>query len=329
MTKTKGKESPIHIYGPVPSRRLGFSLGVDILPYKTCTLDCIYCQLGPTPKKTVQRGEHFSTDRVLIQISKALSSGQRIDYITFSGSGEPALNATLGKLIREIKKITAVPVAVLTNSTLLTETRVRKALQPADLVVPSLDAAAQEEFIEVNRPHVSLEIEDIIGGLKKFRKEFKGQIWLEIMLVKGKNDSPEHIKKLMAAAEEVQPDRIQLNTVIRPPAEEFARALSSKELEKIKKTFGKKCEIIADFSSRDQLPQRKNLKDRILSIIQRRPVTLLDISTSLGKHHDEILKYLNSLTEEGLIKSVTHKDNTYYEPMTPKTSNRREKHERP
>lgn len=316
MTKFKGKESPIHIYGPVPSRRLGFSLGVDILPYKTCTLDCIYCQLGPTPKKTVQRKEHFSSDSVLTQINKTLSSGQRIDYITFSGSGEPTLNTTLGKLIREIKKITDIPVAVLTNSTLLTEARVRKALQAADLVVPSLDAATQEEFIAVNRPHSSLKIEDIIVGLKKFRQEFNGQIWLEIMLVKGKNDSPKHINKLKAAVREIQPDRIQLNTVIRPPAEQFARALSLKDLKKIKKAFGKKCEIIADFAQMNQFPQSQDLERKILSMIQRRPVTLSDISASLGKHRDEVLKYLNILISNGKIKPLTHKGKTYYEPSS-------------
>jgi wyosine [tRNA(Phe)-imidazoG37] synthetase (radical SAM superfamily) len=301
---------------------MGFSLGIDILPYKTCTLDCIYCQLGPTPQRTVQQEEHFSITRILDQLKKALSSGQRIDYITFSGSGEPTLNASLGKLIQEIKNITDIPVAVLTNSTLLTDINVRKALLQADLIVPSLDAAAQEEFLEVNRPHASLKIEDIIEGLKKFRQEFKGKIWLEIMLVKGKNDSPEHINKIKAAVKEIEPDRIQLNTVFRPPAEKFAQALSLKELEKIKKTFGENCEIIAEFSRRDQSPQRKNLEDRILSIIRRRPVTLLDIATSLGKHRDEILKYVNLLEEEGSIKSVTHKDRTYYEPTTLKSSNR-------
>lgn len=318
MINVKEKKSHIRIYGPVPSRRLGFSLGVDILPSKTCTLDCIYCQLGSTPEKTVRRGEYFSTDSVLGQIEKALSSGQKIDYITFSGSGEPTLNATLGKLIREIKKITDVPVAVLTNSTLLSDASVRRALQPADLVVPSLDAAAQVEFIAVNRPHASLKIEDIIGSLKKFRQEFKGQIWLEIMLVKGINDSLEHIKKLKAAVREIEPDRIQLNTVIRPPAEVFAQALSYKELERIKEILGKSCEIIVDFSGKDQMPQGKNLEDRILSIIQRRPVTLLDISTALGEHYDEILKCLSLLIEEGSIKSVTHKDKTYYEAITHK-----------
>jgi wyosine [tRNA(Phe)-imidazoG37] synthetase (radical SAM superfamily) len=285
-------------------------------------LDCIYCQLGRTPKKTVRSGEHFSYSSVLAQINKALTSGQKIDHITFSGSGEPTLNANLGKLIREIKKITDIPVAVLTNATLLTAPRVRKALQPADLVIPSLDAATQEEFIQVNRPHVSLKIDQVILGLKKFRQEFKGQIWLEIMLVKGKNDSSEHIKKLKSAVEEIQPDKIQLNTVIRPPAEKFACALSLRELERIKKILGNNCEIIADFSKRDQSPQRKNLEDRILSIIQRRPVTLLDISTSIGKNEEEISKYLNALIQKGFISRITHKGRTYYEPKISKTNNR-------
>jgi wyosine [tRNA(Phe)-imidazoG37] synthetase (radical SAM superfamily) len=278
--------------------------------------------LGPTSKKTIERGEHFSVEKILAQIDQALSSGQRIDMITFSGSGEPTLNCILGTLIREIKKITNIPVAVLTNSTLLFDDRARADLLPADLVVPSLDAATQDIFIKVNRPHVSLKIEDIIKGLIKFRKEFKGQIWLEIMLTKGVNDSPEHIKKLKDAVDRIQPDKIHLNTVIRPPAEEFARPLSPEELKKIRKTFGENCEIIADFSSTDQWPQQKNLEDRILSIIQRRPVTLLDISTSLGKHQDEVLKYLSVLIKGGSIKTVAHKNKTYYESITPETKNR-------
>jgi wyosine [tRNA(Phe)-imidazoG37] synthetase (radical SAM superfamily) len=317
MAEPKDKESPIFIYGPVPSRRLGFSLGIDILPFKTCTLDCIYCQLGPTPQKTVQRKELFAADRVLAQIERALSSGQRIDYITFSGSGEPTLNTNLGTLIREIKKIADIPVAVLTNSTLLTDADVRTELCAADLVVPSLDAATQDVFIEVNRPHASLKIEDIIAGLEKFRKEYKGQIWLEVMLVKGINDTPEHIKKLKAALQKIGPDRIQLNTVIRPPAEAHAKALSLEELEMIKEKLGNNCEIIADFQQLDQFPQQKNLEQNILSLIHRRPVTLPDISASLGKHRDEVLKYLNILTGKDKIRSVIHKGKTYYEPASP------------
>lgn len=308
------KSQTIHIYGPVPSRRLGFSLGIDIIPFKICSLNCIYCQLGPTTKKTIHRKEYLSSSEILSQIKKKLSSGQRIDYITFSGSGEPTLNKTLGKLIREIRKITSIPVAVLTNSTLLSQKSTRNALMDADLVVPSLDAATQEIFVKVNRPHSSLKLEEIIEGLRKLRQEFKGTIWLEIMLVKGVNDSPSHIRKLKEAIARIKPDKVQLNTVIRPPAEEFARPLSMRELEKINKVFGKNCEIIAEFSREAQKSTPENLEGAILSLIQRRPVTLADISNSLGKHKNEIIKYLNFLLVEGKIKSVIHKGLKYFEP---------------
>ncbi|MBA7686822.1 GTP 3',8-cyclase [subsurface metagenome] len=314
MSIKEDKSQTIHIYGPVPSRRLGFSLGIDIIPFKTCSLNCIYCQLGPTTKKTIHRKEYLPSSEILSQIKKKLPSGQRIDYITFSGSGEPTLNKILEKLIREIRKITSIPVAVLTNSTLLSQKSTRTALIDADLVVPSLDAATQEVFIKVNRPHSSLKLEEIIEGLWKFRQEFKGSIWLEIMLVKGMNDSPSHIRKLKEAIAKIKPDKVQLNTVIRPPAEEFARPLSLRELEKINKVFGKNCEIIAEFSREAQKSTPENLEGAILSLIQRRPVTLADISNSLGKHKNEIIKYLNFLLVEGKIKSVIHKGLKYFEP---------------
>lgn len=303
------------IYGPVPSRRLGFSLGIDIIPSKTCSFDCIYCQLGPTTQKTVQRKEYVSWKQILFQIKDFLSSGQRVDYLTFSGSGEPTLNTALGKLIREIKKITPIPVAVLTNSSLLSRKSVREALKEADLVVPSLDGVTQEVFTKINRPHPSLKVEPIIEGLKKFRQEFKGSIWLEIMLVKGINDSASHISKLKEVIEEIKPEKVQLNTVVRPPSEEFAYPLSLKELEKLKNILGKNCKIIAEFRKKKQTPLSENLESAILSMIRRRPVTLSDISTSLGKNKNEILKYLNPLLQEGKIKLVIHQNLKYYEPI--------------
>jgi wyosine [tRNA(Phe)-imidazoG37] synthetase (radical SAM superfamily) len=310
----KDKTQSTQIYGPVPSRRLGFSLGIDIIPFKTCSLNCIYCQLGRTTKKTIRRKQYFAVPEIMGQIKKKLSSGQRIDYITFSGSGEPTLNKILEKLIREIKKLTSVPVAVLTNSTLFSRKSMRKALMAADLVVPSLDAASQEIFIKVNRPHPSLKLEEIIEGLQKFRQEFKGSIWLEIMLVKGRNDSPSHIRKLKQAIAKIKPDKVQLNTVIRPPAERDARPLGPKDLEKIKKILGENCEIIARFSREAQESISENLEEAILSLIQRRPATLADISNSLGKHKNEIIKYLNFLLEEGKIQSVSHQGLEYFEP---------------
>lgn len=305
----------VHIYGPVPSRRLGFSLGIDIIPSKTCSLDCIYCQLGPTIKKTVRRKECFPYKEILSQIRTKLSSEQRIDYITFSGSGEPTLNESIGKLTREIKKITSIPVAVLTNSTLLTRKSVRNALQAADVVAPSLDAATQSVFTKINRPHPSLKVEKIIQGLIKFRREFKGSIWIEIMLVKGVNDYPSHLRKLKEVISKINPEKVQLNTVVRPPAERHARPLSLKELEKVKNILGENCEIIAEFDRKKQSIPSENLEKAILAMIQRRPATLSDISISLGKHKNEIIKYLNSLLEEDKIKLVTHKGTKYYEPV--------------
>ena len=314
MSIKEDKSQTTHIYGPVPSRRLGFSLGIDIIPFKICSLSCIYCQLGPTTKKTIHKKEYFSLSEILSQIKKKLSSGQRIDYITFSGSGEPTLNKILEKLIREIKKFTSIPVAVLTNGTLLSQKSTREALMDADLVIPSLDAATQEIFVKVNRPHSSLKLEEIIEGLRKLRQEFKGSIWLEIVLVKGVNDSPSHISKLKEAIAKIKPDKVQLNTVIRPPAEKYARPLSLKDLEKIKKIFGKNCEIIVEFFREAQKSTSENLEGAILSLIQRRPVTLAEISASLGKGKNEIMKSLDSLLEEGKIQSVIHKGLKYFEP---------------
>jgi len=303
-----------YVYGPVPSRRLGYSLGVDILSPKTCTLDCIYCQLGSTPAQTIQRQGFVPQDIVLAQIQDAIRANKPIDYITFSGSGEPTLNSEIGEMIHKIKTMTRIPVAVLTNATLLSQERVRRDLLEADLVVPSLDAVIQTLFIKVNRPHASLKISDIIQGLKDFRKEFSGQIWLEIMLVRGVNDSPEHIQKLKKVVAEVRPDKIQLNTVIRPPADDAAQPLTFDELSKIKTVLGERCEIIADFAKKEQPPHESSLERAILTTVRRRPVTLSDMAVFLGRHPDEILKILNRLLHEDRIRCVRHEGKIYYEP---------------
>ena len=314
MSKNKTFKSLTPIYGPVPSRRLGFSLGIDILPLKTCSFSCVYCQLGRTTRKTVKRREYIPVKEILSQIKKILASKQRIDYITFSGSGEPTLNTAISRLIREIKKMTSIPVAVLTNSSLFSRKEVRRALLEADLVIPSLDAASPEAFSQVNRPHPSLKIEKIIDGLKRFRKEYKGKIWLEIMLVKGINDKPSDLRKLKEAIASIQPDKVQLNTVIRPPAEKFALPLSPEELKKIRRFLGGNCEIIADFKKREQLPSPESLEKAILSLTRRRPVTLEDIASSLGKSEGKIKNAVQSLLEKRKLKFINYKKKIYYRP---------------
>jgi len=302
------------VYGPVPSRRLGYSLGVDIIPYKTCSFDCIYCQLGRTRTQTTRRRNFFPADDILNQIRKALESGRRVDTITFSGSGEPTLNTAIGRLIQRIKKMTRIPVAVLTNSSLLSRPSVRRALLEADLVVPSLDAATETAFKKINRPAPSLRLEKIIQGLEEFRREFKGLIWLEVVLVKNVNDSPADIKALEKAIARINPDRVQLNTVVRPPAEEWAHPLTPDELECIKNRLGERAEVIADFREMPQPRSADEFEEAILSLVARRPATVRDIAATLGRNEAEVLRQLKELSGRGKIKSVRHKGRDFYEP---------------
>jgi wyosine [tRNA(Phe)-imidazoG37] synthetase (radical SAM superfamily) len=301
-----------HIYGPVPSRRLGFSLGVDVIPFKTCTLDCIYCQLGSTRKTVHRRGSWFPPGEILAQIKEALGSGQKIDVITFSGSGEPTLNRDIGRIIRAIKTMTPIPVVVLTNGTLLTRQDVRRDLAAADIVVPSLDAVPGSLFRRVNRPDRALDPAKIIDGLVRFREEFRGEIWLEVMLIRGVNDSPSHIEVLRRAAARIRPDRIQLNTVVRPPADAKAKPLSLGAMRRIRDALGPRAEIIASFEKREQAPAAGDLETDLLTAVGRRPMTPEDISLSLGRPRNEVLKALTSLCGRGKVRKSVHRGGAYF-----------------
>lgn len=300
------------IFGPVPSRRLGFSLGVDTIPFKTCSLNCIYCQLGRTINKTIQRKEYIAADDILREIEEVLREGKRIDYITFSGSGEPTLNSEIRRMISRIKELTSIPLAILTNGTLLYRPRIREDLMEADLVIPSLDTVTQEIFEMVNRPHPSLKIEKVITGIDSFSQEFNGKVWLEIMVVKGINDSLEEIEKAAQVIKQMNLEKIQLNTVVRPPAEEFARPLTREDLNNIKTVLGKKCEIIAEFKRATQKAYKRDVEKSILSMVKRRPVTLVDISHSLGLHRNEIIKYVETLEKKHQVKTEVHSGERYY-----------------
>ena len=302
-----------YIYGPVPSRRLGYSLGVDIIPYKICTFDCIYCQLGATTRKTIARREYVESKEILRQIEDALSSGATPDYITFSGSGEPTLNSRIGMLIQEIKNLTHTPIAVLTNSSLLFRTETRRDLLRADLLLPSLDAGRETTFQCVNRPHRSLHLRNILSGLMQLRKEYEGQIWLEVMLVSGVNDSDEELKRLVELMSAIEPDKVQLNTVVRPPTLESAQPLTSQRLEEIRALFGSRCEIIPQFKGEERQRSGGIAEQEILAIVRRRPVTLSDIVNSLGLHRNEVIKHLKTLERKGMITSRAYKGSRYYE----------------
>jgi wyosine [tRNA(Phe)-imidazoG37] synthetase (radical SAM superfamily) len=303
-----------YIFGPVPSRRLGRSLGIDLVPNKTCTFDCIYCELGRTTHKTILRQSHVSPREIQGEL-EIYPSGleKKPDYITLSGSGEPTLNINIREIIRRIKEITSTPVAVLTNSSLLSLDEVRRDLSEADVVLPSLDAITPALFEYINRPHPSLRIEEIISGLIQFRKQYRGQIWLEVVFCRGINDDKEEIERLKGVIERIQPDRVQLNTPVRPPAEEFAYPLTTTQLEEIRKKLGDKAEIISEFGA--PLGEEFNsVKDtEILNLIKRRPCTTEDISKALGLRIDEVVKHLDHLTKTGAIRYRMYEHRCYYE----------------
>ncbi|MCE5251800.1 radical SAM protein [bacterium] len=289
------------LYGPVPSRRLGLSLGVDIVPMKTCTLSCIYCQVGKTPHTTLVRSEYIPAKKVLEEITGRLDNGLITDWITFSGSGEPTLNSAIGKIIRGIKKRTDIPVCVITNGTLLWDEHVREDILDADAVMPSLDSAVEKTFRALCRPHPDLSVERIIDGLIRFREAYTGKLWLEIMFIEGMNDSQDELEALMEAVRKIAPDSIQLNTVARPPAETAAKPLSPERMEEIQEFFGDRAEIIASFRGSSQHPESTGI-DGVREYLKRRPGSTGDIAASLGISDREAEELLKRLHESGEIK---------------------------
>jgi wyosine [tRNA(Phe)-imidazoG37] synthetase (radical SAM superfamily) len=301
-----------YIFGPVPSRRLGLSLGIDIIPFKTCTLSCVYCQLGDTPATTLERREYVPAADVLAELSAFLASNPRIDWITFSGSGEPTLHSGIGAIIRGIKAMTAVPVCVITNGTLLSDPAVRRDLLEADAVMPSLDAAREETFRRVCRAHPDLMVSDIICGLAAFREEYRGKLWLEILLVAGLNDSPKELSALRGAVRIINPDAVQLNTVVRPPADKTAKPLTPEWMEEIRKFFGDKAEVIASFETEGEVGAERTAED-VLDSVRRHPGSADEIAAALGMEKGEVERMLGGLEREGWVRRVDYGGRRWWE----------------
>lgn len=308
-------EDKKYLFGPVPSRRLGLSLGVDIVPFKTCTLDCVYCQLGKTTERTIERRQYVPVEPVLAELKERLAEGLVADYITISGSGEPTLNSRLGELIAGIKKLADIPVAVLTNGTLLYREDVRADCAGADVVLPSLDAGDQQIFEKLNRPHADISIEKLIDGLVAFRREFSGAIWLEVFLIEGLNTGAEQIAKIKNAIARIRPDKVQLNTAVRPTADADVKGVKSERLNTIADQMGEDCEVVTGFSpgcgsgrnvTRAEGEHQVTINrkaETLLSMLKRRPCSLDDICLGLGLHHSEALKYIGHLRSSRLIDS--------------------------
>ena len=305
-----------YLFGPVPSRRLGISLGVDLVPHKVCSLDCVYCECGATTKLTLDRKEYILYDRVIKELNHYFTHNPDPDYITFSGSGEPTLNVRFGDVIEFIKQRKPdIPVAVLTNGTLLHQEQVRKELLKVDVVLPSLDAATETTFRKLNRPHHDLNLEEYIRGLEQFRKEYSGKLWLEVLILPGYNNDETNLNHLKAAFQKIQPDKIQLNTLDRPGIMDDLSAADQAELQRIVDFWQlENVEIISKPPERKDIKSyRKDRETAILETISRRPCTLEDLAKILGLHANEVNKYLSVLEAEGKVKTVSQKRGIFYQ----------------
>jgi len=310
-------------YGPVASRRFGYSLGIDLIPYKVCSFDCIYCQLGKTTTKTMERKQYKKIDfkNFTFGLKNVINNAKKIDYITFSGSGEPTLNSDMGTLIKAVKEITGIPVAVLTNGSLLNKKDVVKDLLNADLIKISLDGYNENIFRKINRPCCEITLSSIINGINLLSQNYNGRIWLEIMVLKGINDglsAATDFKKVLLLDNRIydRVEKIHLNTPVRPSGFKEVFTPSAKSIQTLKDILGEKAQVINQSSEDDLIPKyyKKNekLNEKIVNLVKRRPTTTKDISIALGVNIHEVIKCLRFLLKDDKIKYKTYRENRYY-----------------
>ncbi len=290
-----------HLFGPVPSRRLGRSLGVDLTPFKTCTLDCVFCQLGRTTHKTLARRAYVPSGSVRKELRTWVRGGGQADYVTLSGSGEPTLHTRFGDILRLAREETGLPSVLLSNGTLFWLPRVCEAACQADIVKLSLSAWDRPLFEQINRPHPGLNFSRILEGYRRFRDQFLGRLWLEVFLVAGINAIPDEAGKIAELAARIAPDEIHLNTAVRPPAEAFVLPLPRKEMEALAALFTPAATVIAEFTpgAGGDLAAREGA---ILAMLERRPCTAIQIARAFGMHRNEVSKYVGNLSRTGKLR---------------------------
>ncbi len=300
-----------YIFGPVPSRRFGRSLGVDLTPFKTCTLDCPFCEVGLTTERTLERKEYVPTADLLKELAAWLALKQPVDFITLAGSGEPTLHSRFGEILDFIDQQKKARSALLTNSTLLFLPDVRRAAARADVVKATLSAWDQASFAAVSRPHPDLRFELVLDGLRNFRDEYPGSIWLEIFIVPGVNAAVEQVKRIAALAQTIRPDRIQLNTAVRPTAERQVRALSPEMLQELAGCFSPPAEVIARFSGQAHREASASIES-ITAMLKRRPCTADDVAHSFSLTGEESERILADLLRDGRLRIESCNGQRYY-----------------
>ena len=307
---------PYHyLFGPVASRRLGRSLGVDLTPYKTCCFNCIYCQLGPTTRKTVTRDAFVPVDTVCRELEAWHKSRDWANFITLSGSGEPTLHSGFGEIFEYIRSSIKTPAVLLSNGALFWNKAVREAARRADVVKLTLSAWNQASFEHINQPQASLTFDRLLGGIHQFRSEYAGQLWLEVFFVKGFNAAPDDAAKIAAITDRIRPDRIHFNTVFRPPANADALPVSEREMKAMMPLFHPKAEIISDDTGGGKVMSPASTR-AILAVLGRRPCTIRQLSRTFNANTNEIVKIMAPLVRAGSIKTATVNGRIFFSPAS-------------
>ncbi len=300
-----------YIFGPILSRRFGRSLGVDLTPFKVCSFDCVFCQLGKTTLKTSERKEYIPVKDVIKELDDWISSGGTADYITLAGSGEPTLHTNFGEVIEFVRSSSKMLVTLLTNGTTLHLPEVRKAASRADIVKVTLSAWDQNSFEKIHRPAPGVTFKQVLNGEQLFRNEYEGNIWMEVFVVQGINSNKSDIMRIAEISNSIRPDVIHLNTCIRPPAEDFALSVPEERLLELAELFEPKAEVIATYKKITNETFLRN-ENAIFEMLKRHPSSIADIARISGMHPNEISKYLESLIEKNAITAKTINSVTYF-----------------
>ena len=311
------------VFGPVQSRRLGVSLGIDLLPFKTCSMDCVYCECGATTDLTMRRDEYVPTKQVIDELDSVIESGVKPDFITFSGAGEPTLHTGIGQIIAHIKaKHCPCKICLLTNSSTLPDKELAQSLVDVDLIVPSLDGSNQEEFERITRPAKGLKLEDVVEGIANFKRISKAAMWLEIFIVPGINDNPESARRFRDLVARIKPDKVQLNSLDRPGTEKWVTVPSRESLDAMAAIIGEAAPVesvgrrVGAVQTKAPTLSASELNSAITEMVLRRPCTAEDVAMTLGVTAEMAKNHLERMEREGLLIEERGTRGVFYRPAT-------------